>query len=112
MLEGQHPTDFAIPERQRKQRQWMRKNPRLAGLGFLAGGLALVVLNFAMIFMADRYYVMLFPMGGALLGMGASGLLTGRMVVTRLKDAPWHYWVLAVGLPVAGVIAGVALNFM
>lgn len=72
----------------------------------------MVVLNFVAIFVADRYYVILFPLGGAMMGMGASGLLTGRMAVTRLKDAPWHYWVISVGLPALGAIAGLALNFM
>jgi len=111
-LEGQHPSDFALPERQRKQRQWMRRNPRLAGLAFAAFGFVLVAVNLASIIMADRYYVALFPLGGALMGLGASGVLTGRMGVARLKDAPWHYWVISGGLTAVGGLGGLALNFL
>lgn len=109
---GELAADLALPERQRQQRRWMRKNPRLAGLAFMGGGLGLATLNVVMLVAMERYYVIMFPLGGALFGLGLSALLTGRVVVQRFSDAPLSYWIVTGGLAGGCMIAGFGLNFL
>lgn len=113
VAEGQHPSDFAVAPRMRAQRQWIRRNPRLAGILYAALGVGLWAMNIAFLFTMERYYVVLFPLGGVMMGLGTGFLLTGRAAVgADWRGQPWWFWGIQVPLIVAGGLAGVGLNFL
>lgn len=110
--EGFHPSDFQYTEQQQRMRRWMRKNPRLGGLAFVGAGVAFFLLNTAFLVFMERYYVIFYPMAGAFAGLGLSAIVTGRLVVNKLADAPLSYWLVAFTLAIGGMLAGVGLNFL
>ena len=113
IAEGQHVSDFAIDPRMRARRQWIRRHPRTAGALYLGLGTVLVALNVFLIVAMERYYVMLFPMGGVIMGLGAGFLVTGRAAVgADLRGQPWWYWAITGPLAIGGLLAGIGLNFL
>jgi hypothetical protein len=110
--EGFHPSDLRFTEQQQRMRRWMRKNPRLGGLAFLLGGVAFFLANTASLWFLERYYVIAYPMAGALAGLGLSAIVTGRLVVNKLADAPLGYWIVSFSLAIGGLLAGIGLNFL
>lgn len=108
---GEMASDHFVDDKSRRRRRWIRKNPRLSGLGIMALGLGLFAMNFGLIVAMNQFYVVMFPLGGAAIGIGLSSVLTGRAGVSRPSDAPPSYWWLMIGLTVVGGLAGLALNF-
>lgn len=106
---GELASDLRLDDRGRRRQRWIRKNPRLAGLAYVAGGVSVIAVNFVLIFAMDRYGVVLFPLGGALIGLGVALVVTGKMAGT---GASLGQRIFATVLLVAGLLGGIALNFV
>jgi hypothetical protein len=112
VLTGELAADLRVDERTRRHHRAMRKSPRLTGLKMLGMGVGCIALNFALITFMERYYVVLFPLGGAVAGLGLAVLVTGRPMTGSEKNLPLTYRALAGALFIGGGLAGIALNFM
>lgn len=94
-----------------QDRPWMQRHPRLAGVGFILLGAAFVALQLALILTRIGLYVVVFPFGGMLMGLGTGLVITGHAQLDGgFAAAPWWSWAITIPLALAGAAAGVWMD--